>query len=58
MSSVKKGDIMVLGSGPIGEIRMAQRVIRVIPVDQIAHRLDHTKRTNKVETYNFKGAVP
>ncbi|TWI56186.1 hypothetical protein [Halalkalibacter nanhaiisediminis] len=49
---------MVLGSGPIGEIRMAQRVIRVIPVDQIAHRLDHTKRTNKVETYNFKGAVP
>jgi S-(hydroxymethyl)glutathione dehydrogenase / alcohol dehydrogenase len=56
---VKKGDkVVVLGSGPIG--LMAQKLAwlkgasRVIAVDQVDHRLAHAKRTNKVETYNFR----
>ncbi len=58
-SSVKKGDtVIVLGSGPIGlmtqKFAWLKGAKRVIAVDQIDHRLDHAKRTNKVETYNFK----
>lgn len=56
---VKEGDtVIILGSGPIG--LMAQKFAwlkgakRVITVDQVEHRLDHAKKTNKVETYNFK----
>ncbi|UOQ44013.1 alcohol dehydrogenase catalytic domain-containing protein [Halobacillus salinarum] len=58
-SGVKKGDkVIILGSGPIG--LMAQKFARlkgaerVIAVDQVDHRLEHAKRTNDVETYNFK----
>ncbi|REJ09156.1 alcohol dehydrogenase catalytic domain-containing protein [Halobacillus trueperi] len=58
-SGVKKGDtVVILGSGPIG--LMAQKFAklkgaeRVIGVDQIDHRLEHGKRTNNVETFNFK----
>lgn len=58
-SGVKKGDtVIVLGSGPIG--LMAQKFAwmkgakRVIAVDQVEHRLEHGKKTNNVETYNFK----
>lgn len=58
-SGVKQGDtVVILGSGPIG--LMAQKFAklkgaeRVIGVDQIDHRLEHGKRTNNVETFNFK----
>ncbi|SIS54631.1 zinc-dependent alcohol dehydrogenase [Salimicrobium flavidum] len=57
-SGVKKGDtVIILGSGPIG--LMAQKFARlkgaerVIAVDQVDHRLQHAKKTNSVETYNF-----
>lgn len=56
---VKKGDtVIILGSGPIG--LMAQKFAwlkgakRVISVDQVENRLNHAKKTNNVETYNFK----
>ncbi|MGP4060700.1 zinc-dependent alcohol dehydrogenase [Halobacillus sp. H74] len=58
-SGVKQGDtVVILGSGPIG--LMAQKFAklkgaeRVLGVDQIDHRLEHGKRTNNVETFNFK----
>ncbi len=58
-SGMKKGDtVIILGSGPIG--LMAQKFAwlkgakRVIAVDQVEHRLEHGKKTNKVETFNFK----
>ncbi|MBM7553786.1 zinc-dependent alcohol dehydrogenase [Thalassobacillus pellis] len=58
-SGVKEGDkVVVLGSGPIG--LMAQKFAklkgaeRVIAVDQIDHRLDHAKKTNHVDTFNFR----
>ncbi len=58
-SGVKSGDtVIILGSGPIG--LMAQKFAklkgakRVIAVDQIDHRLEHGKRTNQVDTFNFK----
>ncbi|KAF1678800.1 MULTISPECIES: zinc-dependent alcohol dehydrogenase [Bacillus] len=57
-SGVKKGDtVLILGAGPIG--LMAQKFAwmkgakRVISVDQVPHRLEHSKRTNGVETFNF-----
>ncbi|MGF7535948.1 zinc-dependent alcohol dehydrogenase [Bacillus mexicanus] len=57
-SGVKKGDtVLILGAGPIG--LMAQKFAwmkgakRVISVDQVPHRLEHAKRTNGVETFNF-----
>lgn len=57
-SGVKKGDtVLILGAGPIGLI--AQKFAwmkgakRVISVDQVPHRLEHAKRTNSVETFNF-----
>ncbi|WEG16266.1 alcohol dehydrogenase catalytic domain-containing protein [Alkalihalophilus pseudofirmus] len=56
---VKEGDtVIILGSGPIG--LMAQKLAwlkgakRVIAVDQVDHRLAHAKRTNQVETFNFR----
>lgn len=58
-SGVKAGDtVIILGSGPIG--LMAQKFAklkgakRVIAVDQVDHRLEHGKRTNQVDTFNFK----
>jgi S-(hydroxymethyl)glutathione dehydrogenase/alcohol dehydrogenase len=57
-SGVKKGDtVVILGAGPIG--LMAQKFAwmkgakRVIAVDQVPHRLEHAKRTNGAETFNF-----
>ncbi|WJY28088.1 MULTISPECIES: alcohol dehydrogenase catalytic domain-containing protein [Sporosarcina] len=58
-SGMKEGDtVIILGSGPIG--LMAQKFAwmkgakRVITVDQMDYRLDHAKKTNNVETFNFK----
>ncbi|MDX6154290.1 alcohol dehydrogenase catalytic domain-containing protein [Marinococcus sp. PL1-022] len=57
-SGATYGDtIIILGCGPIG--LMAQKFAwmkgasRVIAVDQVPHRLEHARRTNNVETYNF-----
>ncbi|MEW5569794.1 zinc-dependent alcohol dehydrogenase [Rossellomorea marisflavi] len=57
-SGVKAGDtVIILGSGPIG--LMAQKFAklkgakRVIAVDQVKHRLEHAKKTNGAEIYDF-----
>ncbi|RKD73598.1 S-(hydroxymethyl)glutathione dehydrogenase/alcohol dehydrogenase [Sinobaca qinghaiensis] len=57
-SGVKYGDtVIVLGCGPIGlmtqKFAWLKGAARVIAVDQVPHRLEHAKRTNHVETYNF-----
>ncbi len=58
-AGVKKGDtVIVLGCGPVG--LLAQKIAwlkgaeRVIAVDYIDYRLEHAKRTNRVETVNFE----
>jgi S-(hydroxymethyl)glutathione dehydrogenase / alcohol dehydrogenase len=58
-AGVKPGDtVIVLGCGPVG--LLAQKFAwykgakRVIAVDYINYRLEHAKRTNKVETVNFE----
>ena len=58
-AGVKEGDrVIILGSGPIG--LMAQKFAwmkgasRVIAVDHVDYRLAHAKKTNRVETFNFK----
>ncbi|WP_042353788.1 zinc-dependent alcohol dehydrogenase [Bacillus rubiinfantis] len=58
-AGVKAGDtVIILGCGPIG--LMAQKFAwlkgakRVIAVDYVGYRLEHAKRTNKVEIVNFE----
>lgn len=58
-AGVKDGDtVVVLGCGPVG--LLAQKFAwlkgakRVIAVDYIDYRLEHAKKTNKVETVNFE----
>ena len=58
-AGVKSGDtVIVLGCGPVG--LLAQKFAwlkgakRVIAVDYINYRLQHAKRTNKVEIVNFE----
>ncbi|HEY4552601.1 MAG TPA: zinc-dependent alcohol dehydrogenase [Bacillaceae bacterium] len=58
-AGVKDGDtVVILGCGPVG--LLAQKFAwlkgakRVIAVDYIDYRLEHAKRTNKVETINFE----
>jgi S-(hydroxymethyl)glutathione dehydrogenase / alcohol dehydrogenase len=58
-SGVKSGDtVVILGCGPVG--LLAQKFAwlkgakRVIAVDYIDYRLQHAKRTNKVEIVNFE----
>jgi S-(hydroxymethyl)glutathione dehydrogenase/alcohol dehydrogenase len=58
-AGVKPDDtVIVLGCGPVG--LLAQKFAwyndakRVIAVDYIDYRLEHAKRTNKVETVNFE----
>jgi S-(hydroxymethyl)glutathione dehydrogenase/alcohol dehydrogenase len=58
-SGVKPGDtVIVLGCGPVG--LLAQKFAwlkgakRVIAVDYISYRLEHAKRTNNVEIFNFE----
>jgi len=60
-SQVKPGDtVIVLGSGPVG--LLAQKFAkmkgaeRVIAVDCIAHRIEHSAKTEGVETFNFMEA--
>ncbi|HEU5138830.1 MAG TPA: zinc-dependent alcohol dehydrogenase [Bacillales bacterium] len=57
-AGVKSGDtVIILGCGPVG--LLAQKFAwmkgaeRVIAVDYVGYRLDHAKKTNNVETYDF-----
>ena len=57
-AGVKSGDtVIVLGCGPIG--LMAQKFAklkgaeRVIAIDNVEHRLNHAKKFNGAEVYNF-----
>ncbi|OES45551.1 alcohol dehydrogenase catalytic domain-containing protein [Domibacillus iocasae] len=58
-SGLKEGDTaIILGCGPVG--LLAQKFAwlkgakRVIAVDYVGYRLEHAKRTNKVEIVNFE----
>jgi S-(hydroxymethyl)glutathione dehydrogenase/alcohol dehydrogenase len=58
-AGVKDGDtVIILGCGPVG--LLAQKFAwlkgakRVIAVDYIDYRLEHAKRTNRVEVVNFE----
>lgn len=58
-SGMKDGDtVIVLGCGPVGLLTQKfcwlKGAKRVIAVDYIDYRLEHAKRTNKVETVNFE----
>ena len=58
-AGVKEGDtVIVLGCGPVGllaqKFSWLKGAKRVIAVDYIDYRLEHAKRTNKVETVNFE----
>jgi S-(hydroxymethyl)glutathione dehydrogenase/alcohol dehydrogenase len=58
-AGVKDGDtVIVLGCGPVGllsqKFAWLKGAKRVIAVDYIDYRLEHAKRTNKVETINFE----
>lgn len=58
-SGVKNGDtVVILGSGPIGlmtqKFAWMKGANRVIAIDHNQLRLDHAKRTNNVETFNYK----
>ncbi|OXS58190.1 S-(hydroxymethyl)glutathione dehydrogenase/alcohol dehydrogenase [Bacillus sp. V-88] len=58
-AGVKKGDtVIVLGCGPVGlfaqKFAWMKGAKRVIAVDYVKYRLDHAKRTNKVEIVNFE----
>ena len=57
-AGVKKGDcVIVLGSGPVGlmvqKFAWLKGASRVIVVDPLSYRLEHAKRTNNVEIFNF-----
>jgi S-(hydroxymethyl)glutathione dehydrogenase/alcohol dehydrogenase len=58
-AGVKGGDtVIVLGCGPVGllvqKFAWLKGAKRVIAVDSVGYRLEHAKRTNKVETVNFE----
>lgn len=57
-AGVKKGDtVIVLGCGPVGlmtqQFAWEKGAERVIAVDYITNRLEHSKKMNKTETFNF-----
>ena len=58
-AGIKPGDsVIVLGCGPVGlmtqKLAWQKGAARVIAVDNVDYRLEHAKRTNKVETFNFE----
>ncbi|KAA0546967.1 glutathione-dependent formaldehyde dehydrogenase [Bacillus sp. BGMRC 2118] len=58
-AGVKEGDtVIVLGCGPVGlfaqKFSWLKGAKRVIAVDYVDYRLQHAKRTNKVEIINFE----
>ena len=57
-AGVKAGDtVIVLGCGPVGlltqKFAWMKGAARVIAVDHIQYRLEHAKKTNNVEIFNF-----
>ncbi|MBS4179297.1 zinc-dependent alcohol dehydrogenase [Lederbergia citrea] len=57
-AGVKKGDtVIVFGCGPVGlmtqKFAWMKGAKRVIAVDYLEYRLNHAKKTNKVEIYDF-----
>jgi S-(hydroxymethyl)glutathione dehydrogenase / alcohol dehydrogenase len=57
-AGVKAGDtVIVLGCGPVGlltqKFAWMKGASRVIAVDHIQYRLEHAKKTNNVEIFNF-----
>jgi S-(hydroxymethyl)glutathione dehydrogenase/alcohol dehydrogenase len=57
-AGVKKGDtVIILGCGPVGlmaqKFAWMQGAKRVIAVDYLDYRINHAKRTNHVEVYEF-----
>ncbi|PIC69111.1 glutathione-dependent formaldehyde dehydrogenase [Sporosarcina sp. P16b] len=57
-AGVKKGDtVIVLGSGPVGlltqKFAWMKGAKRVIAIDHVPYRLQHAKKTNNVEIFNF-----
>ncbi|WNQ12498.1 zinc-dependent alcohol dehydrogenase [Paenibacillus aurantius] len=58
-AGVKPGDtVIVLGCGPVGlltqKFAWQKGARRVIAVDHVGYRLEHAKRTNNVEIFNFE----
>ncbi len=58
-AGIKRGDtVIVLGCGPVGlltqKFAWQKGAARVIAVDHVDYRLDHARRTNRVETFNFE----
>jgi S-(hydroxymethyl)glutathione dehydrogenase / alcohol dehydrogenase len=58
-AGVKNGDtVIVFGCGPVGlfaqKFAWMKGAKRVIAVDYVKYRLEHAKRTNKVEIVNFE----
>lgn len=58
-AGVKPGDtVIILGCGPVG--LLAQKFAwlkgakRVIAIDHVDYRLEHARKTNRVEAFNFK----
>src|SRR5690606_10046175 len=57
-AGVKKGDtVIVLGCGPVGlmtqKFAWMQGAERVIAIDYLDYRMNHAKRTNHVEIFEF-----
>ena len=57
-AGVKEGDtVIVLGCGPVGlltqKFAWMKGAARVIAVDHVQYRLEHAKKTNNVEIFNF-----
>ncbi|WP_062105742.1 zinc-dependent alcohol dehydrogenase [Bacillus niameyensis] len=57
-AGVKEGDtVVILGCGPVGlmtqKFAWMKGAKRVIAVDHLEYRLNHAKKTNKVETFDF-----
>ncbi|MFC4601039.1 zinc-dependent alcohol dehydrogenase [Cohnella hongkongensis] len=58
-AGVKSGDtVIVLGCGPVGlmtqKFAWQKGAKRVIAVDHVPYRLEHARKTNQAETFNFK----
>lgn len=58
-ADVKAGDtVIILGCGPVGlltqKFAWLKGAKRVITIDHLDYRLEHARKTNHVETFNFK----
>ncbi|CAN7379028.1 glutathione-dependent formaldehyde dehydrogenase [Paenibacillus sp. LjRoot153] len=58
-AGVKAGDtVIILGCGPVGlltqKFAWLKGAKRVIAIDHVDYRLEHARKTNQVEVFNFK----